>query len=301
MNEKPSPSRWDDAQAAPEALGALLARFPAYAFESECQRSLDMIVLCQRYISRLVEEQNSPQADELRQSLSDLAVAANRLDRNLGSLTSLLRCVQQTEVPVWEPVELCALARTLCAEKALLQKDLRIRLTLDCGGLQELTVQADRRYLNRICLHLLSNAVRACTPGGGRITLAIRPGQEGGAVLTVTDTGCGLPDGSPRSEQENRAHFLGTTKSGLLLCQEYCRLSGWTLVLRPRAKGRGAEAVLTLPPRAAFDPSPTLRASGEEDARRNARRLWFDLAFELQCLPGLEEVRFEPPPELREF
>ena len=55
MNEKPSPSRWDDAQAAPEALGALLARFPAYAFESECQRSLDMIVLCQRYISRLVE------------------------------------------------------------------------------------------------------------------------------------------------------------------------------------------------------------------------------------------------------
>ena len=92
MNEKPSPSRWDDAQAAPEALGALLARFPAYAFESECQRSLDMIVLCQRYISRLVEEQNGPQADELRQSLSDLAVAANRLDRNLGSLTSLLRC-----------------------------------------------------------------------------------------------------------------------------------------------------------------------------------------------------------------
>ena len=91
MNEKPSPSRWDDAQAAPEALGALLARFPAYAFESECQRSLDMIVLCQRYISRLVEEQNGPQADELRQSLSDLAVAANRLDRNLSSLTSLLR------------------------------------------------------------------------------------------------------------------------------------------------------------------------------------------------------------------
>ena len=64
---------------------------------------------------------------------------------------------------------------------------------------------------------------------------------------------------------------------------------------------REGEAVLTLPPRAAFDPSPTLRASGEEDARRNARRLWFDLAFELQCLPGLEEVRFEPPPELREF
>src|SRR5699024_11491550 len=39
--------------------------------------------------------------------------------------------------------------------------DLDIRLSLDCGGLDELVVQADRRYLSRIGLHLLSNAVRA--------------------------------------------------------------------------------------------------------------------------------------------
>ena len=177
MNESPSlPHAYDgQAHADPDALQKdLLERFPAYAFESECQRSLDMIALCQRYLSHLAQDRDGPEADEMRQTLSDLAVAANRLDRNLSSLTSLLRCAQQTEAPQWEPVELCAFAQTLCAEQELLQKALGVRLALDCGGLDELTVQADRRYLTRICLHLISNAVRACTPGGGRIDLTLR-------------------------------------------------------------------------------------------------------------------------------
>lgn len=304
MNESPSlPHAYDgQAHADPDALQKdLLERFPAYAFESECQRSLDMIALCQRYLSHLAQDRDGPEADEMRQTLSDLAVAANRLDRNLSSLTSLLRCAQQTEAPQWEPVELCAFAQTLCAEQELLQKALGVRLALDCGGLDELTVQADRRYLTRICLHLISNAVRACTPGGGRIDLTLRADGRGGAVFSVTDTGCGLPDGTPRSQQENRSHFLGTTKSGLLLCREYCRLAGWTLELRPRAAGHGAEALLTLPARPTFGQTPVLRSCDESDARRDARRLWFDLAFELQCLPGLETVHFEPPPALRQI
>ena len=170
---------------------------------------------------------------------------------------------------------------------------------MDCGGLDELVVQADRRYLSRIGLHLLSNAVRACAPGGGRIVLRLRSGGKGEAVFSVTDTGCGLPDDTLHGQQQNRSHFLGTTKSGLLLCREYCRLTGWTLELRPRPKGRGTEAVLTLPARTVFDPSPILRSYGAEDARRDARRLWFDLVFELQCIPGLENVRFSPPAELQ--
>ena len=57
--------------------------------------------------------------------------------------------------------------------------------------------------------------------------------------------------------------------------------------------------MLTLPARTVFDPSPILRSYGAEDARRDARRLWFDLVFELQCIPGLENVRFSPPAELQ--
>lgn len=303
MNERPSlpqPNSDEQACASPETLQEdLLQSFPAYEFESECQRSLDMIALCQRYMSHLVEGRDSPEAKEMQQSLSDIAVAANRLDRNLNSLTSLLRCAQQAETPQWEPADLCTFVRTLCTEQDQLQKTLGIRLVLDCGGLEELTVQVDRRYLARICLHLLSNAVRACAPGGGRITLALRADGNGGASLSVTDTGCGLPDDTLLSQQKNRSHFLGTTKSGLLLCREYCRLAGWTLELHSRPKGHGTEAVLTLPSHIAFDPSPILRSYDELDTCRDARRLWFDLTFELQCIPGLENVRFEMPANLR--
>src|SRR5699024_2105100 len=175
MNERPSLPRSYDGQdsADPETRREdLLKNFPVYAFESEFQRSLDMIALCQRYLSHLAEDEDRPEADEIRQSLSDIAVAATRLDRNLNSLTALLRCAQQSEAPQWEPVELCTFVRTLCAEQDQLQKELDIRLSLDCGGLDELVVQADRRYLSRIGLHLLSNAVRACAPGGGRIVCA---------------------------------------------------------------------------------------------------------------------------------
>ena len=86
MNERPSLPRSYDGQdsADPETRREdLLKNFPVYAFESECQRSLDMIALCQRYLSHLAEDEDRPEADEIRQSLSDIAVAATRLDRNL--------------------------------------------------------------------------------------------------------------------------------------------------------------------------------------------------------------------------
>lgn len=291
MNEKSSPYEPTHSAQREE----LLERLPVHAFESECQRSLEMIELCQRYMAHLVGDKEDPDSREMRHSLTDLAVAAGRLDRNLTSLTALLRCMQGIEAPRWEPVELCSFVQTLCAEQALIQNKLNTQLTLDCGQLTELYIDADSGYLTSICLQLLSNALRACTPDGGRITLAIRPGEKGGAVLTITDTGCGLPDGTFRSSQSNRSRFLGTTKSGLLLCNAYCKLTGWTLDLHPCSSGQGTEAVLTIPPRSDFESAPTLRSVSEEDLLHAQRRLWMALTFELSCVPGLEEVQFHLP------
>ena len=61
MNERPSLPRSYDGQdsADPETRREdLLKNFPVYAFESECQRSLDMIALCQRYLSHLAEDED---------------------------------------------------------------------------------------------------------------------------------------------------------------------------------------------------------------------------------------------------
>ena len=271
---------------------------PVRAFESECQRSLEMIELCQRYMAHLVADKEDSDSRELRQSLDDLGTAAGRLDRNFSMLSALLRCAQQAEQPQWEPVELCAFARTLCAEQNSIQQKLHIQLELDCGGLTELYVDADIGYLTTICLQLLSNALRACIPDGGHITLSVRARPEGGALFSVADDGCGLPDGTLRSQQNNRSRFLGTTKSGLLLCQAYCRLTGWTLELTARPSGSGTVARLTLPQREGFASSPTLRSVTPEDTLYAARQLWMALAAELACVPGMEGTHFQIPAEL---
>ena len=271
---------------------------PVRAFESECQRSLEMIELCQRYMAHLVADKEDSDSRELRQSLDDLGTAAGRLDRNFSMLSALLRCAQQAEQPQWEPVELCAFARTLCAEQNSIQQKLHIQLELDCGGLTELYVDADIGYLTTICLQLLSNALRACIPDGGHITLSVRARPEGGALFSVADDGCGLPDGTLRSQQNNRSRFLGTTKSGLLLCQAYCRLTGWTLELTARPGGSGTVARLTLPQREGFASSPTLRSFTPEDTLYAARQLWMALAAELACVPGMEGTHFQIPAEL---
>ena len=259
---------------------------------------MEMIELCQRYMAGLVADKEGADSQELRQSLADLETAAGRLDRNFGILSALLRCAQQAEQPQWEPVELCAFARTLCAEKDTIQQTLHICLNLDCSGLTELYVDADIGYLTTICLQLLSNALRACTPDGGHITLSVRARPEGGALLSIVDDGCGLPDGTLRGQQNNRSRFLGTTKSGLLLCQAYCRLTGWTLELTARPDGPGTEARLTLPQREGFTASPTLRSVSPEDTLYTARQLWMALATELGCVPGMEGIRFQIPAEL---
>lgn len=273
----------------------LLKSLPLHAFESECQRSLEMIQIYQQYMMRFVEGKDDPDSREISQTLADLSAVAGRLDRNLHTMTALLRCMQHTEAPKWEPLELCAFVRTLCSEQEQIQQTLGVRLTMDCGKLKELYVHADAEYLARICLHLLSNALRACTPEGGKVTISLRSDGKGGGSICITDTGCGLPGSTIRSRQENRRHFLGTTKSSLLLCSEYCNLTGWTLELRPRAKGHGTQALLTIPPLAEFRPIVTLRSFSEEDALRAERQLWLDLTFELSCVPGMELVRFKIP------
>ena len=212
----------------------------------------------------------------------------------------LLRCLQHSEKPRWELIDLCAFVQDLCLPRKMLSEALGVRLSLSCAGVRELYVQADRQYLTYICLALLSNALRACTPGGGKVTIALRQG-DGAALLSITDNGCGLPGDSLRSMEENQDHFLGTSHSSLLLCREYCRLTGWTLELHDRPRGRGAEAVLTIPFRQADPFCPPLRSHSPDEPVRNARSMWFAMAFEFAALPGLESADFSMPPALREI
>ncbi|EDP65865.1 PAS/PAC Sensor Signal Transduction Histidine Kinase [alpha proteobacterium BAL199] len=74
-----------------------------------------------------------------------------------------------------------------------------VQRLLDEGGLTcelqakgPLVLVADRRSVRQMLLNLLSNAIKH-TPPGGRITLTAEAGNEGELVLTVRDSGEGIP------------------------------------------------------------------------------------------------------------
>lgn len=270
---------------APERLWE---EFPCGQFSEECFRALSLIDLNREYLQSLpLPSRDGAQAAE---ALSDIAVASSRLERALSEMMALIRCIQGSVSPQWELVDLCALLQGLCARQNQILEAIGVALSFDCGGLDERLVYADYGFLETICLHLLSNALRACQKGG-HVVLTLEPrGEE--TFLRFSDDGCGLPDETENSCQQKSAHFLDGNAGGLLLCREYCRLLGWNLEL-DRRPGGGTEAVLRILPGARPLSVVELRSEDPWEKSQQAYRLRRLLARELNCIPGLETVNFE--------
>ena len=121
-------------------------------------------------------------------------------------------------------------------------------VTLD-RELAEAPVLADERWLHQVVTNLLGNALKF-TPAGGRVT--VRTGQTGpDAVLTVTDTGVGIPaDELPHVFERfwRGQASTGTSGSGigLAIAAELARAHGGTLAAASQP-GQGTTLTLTLP------------------------------------------------------
>ena len=124
-----------------------------------------------------------------------------------------------------------------------IEKQLGIRLTVDHSPFRRCYVKADAQEAEQLLFHLLSNALRAVSPGG-QIKIRLTRDDED-LYLIVEDDGCGLPTGE--NWMENRRRFLGGVQAGLLLCRRYCAHMGWVLSLTPRDAGSGTRAEVRIP------------------------------------------------------
>ncbi|MGQ0673651.1 MAG: sensor histidine kinase [Hyphomicrobium sp.] len=113
-------------------------------------------------------------------------------------------------------------------------------------------VWVDQRALRQICLNLMSNALKF-TPKGGRITVTVAATADGGQVLSVRDTGPGIPaEEIPKVLQAfgqgSLAHESaeGGTGLGLPIVQNLIELHGGTFELKSELR-KGTEAIVTLP------------------------------------------------------
>ena len=173
--------------------GALTAQaIPQKDVEQACFHALGLVGRNCEYLEQHLARVGAD--EQTRQAVNDISAAAARLDRTMNEVMTLLDFLRAEEPPQLSPLDLCQMLQQIAAQADMVQEQLDVELTLDYGGLTSCRVMADCSEAELLCLHLLSNALRACGTGG-KVQLTLRR-CESFWQLTVLDDGCGLPETS---------------------------------------------------------------------------------------------------------
>jgi len=172
-----------------------------------------------------------------------LNVIIHETERVESTLEDLFDFVEQGEIHK-EELSLCVLIRKTAL---LLQSSMSkhgITWEMECTEPGPV-IQGDMHQIRQMFLHLFKNAVEAMGDGG-RLTLVVGA-AEGQAVVSVIDTGPGIPE----SYLDKAKDPFFTTKTygtgmGLTLVERIVRAHGGSFSLKPRPGG-GLEVRVVLP------------------------------------------------------
>ncbi|WP_395017009.1 sensor histidine kinase [Dongia sp.] len=135
---------------------------------------------------------------------------------------------------------------------------IKIKTTLP-SGLPRL--MADRGKIRQVLLNLLGNSIKF-TGKDGTITVSARVSSVGKFLLTVADTGVGIPEDALESVMEafvqcgdalTRSHH--GSGLGLPLCKALTEMHCGCLTLESEV-GKGTCVTISLPPQRVLDPAP---------------------------------------------
>lgn len=189
----------------------------------------------------LALRQDDPQ--RLRHDMAQLHGGVERLSRLVRQLLALARNEPAAAASVrLLPLDLSALALEASMEWAPQALRRHIDLGFDGGDGAPVRIAGDADRLRELLNNLLDNAVRY-SPEGGRVTVTVRAGGPGLAVLSVTDDAPRIPP-SERQRVFDRFHrVLGTgvdgSGLGLAIVSEIAALHGARLSLDDDADGQG--------------------------------------------------------------
>jgi two-component system, NtrC family, sensor kinase len=111
-------------------------------------------------------------------------------------------------------------------------------------------IECHPAQLNQVFLNLLLNAVESIE-GQGEITIRAEPGDGGGVVVTISDSGRGIPEGvrarvwEPFFTTKPRRDGAGL---GLTICRTIVERHGGTITLEP-SQPHGTRVRVALPRR----------------------------------------------------
>lgn len=123
-----------------------------------------------------------------------------------------------------------------------------VRVVLDVAD--NCTINADKRALKQVFINLIANAVKF-TPEGGLVTIKVKRFSNG-AVVTITDTGIGIPPadieklGRPFEQVENQfTKSRGGSGLGLAISKSLIELHGGSLRIESEV-GKGTTVTVSL-------------------------------------------------------
>lgn len=163
--------------------------FPRKQFESVLLHSLRIMDQNREYLQMHLARTGD---ERTRQALEDMGQESIRLERTLREMMGLLE-VEMNDKPPMKPVDLCWILMEAAQIAPEIEKQLGIRLTVDHSPFRRCYVKADAQEAEQLLFHLLSNALRAVSPGG-QIKIRLTRDDED-LYLIVEDDGCGLPTG----------------------------------------------------------------------------------------------------------
>ncbi|MFK0194887.1 SpoIIE family protein phosphatase [Kitasatospora sp. NPDC090308] len=210
-----------------------------------------------------VEELRNRLADAdpyVREELDVVHRNGLRLGRLVNTLLDFSRIEAGRMQASYAPVDLAAVTRELASVFRSAVDRAGLDFHVDCAALPE-PVYVDRSMWEKVILNLLSNALKFTFDGS--ITVAVEA-RDGEAVVTVADTGIGVPDEEmPRLFE--RFHRIENARSrsnegsgiGLALVQELVGLHGGSITAAS-VEGEGTRFTIRLPFGSAHLPAEAL-------------------------------------------
>ncbi|RKH40689.1 hybrid sensor histidine kinase/response regulator [Corallococcus sicarius] len=216
---------------------------------------------------------------------------AGRLLRLVNTLLDFSRLEAGRADSRFEPIDLASLTLDLASNFRSAVERTGLAFTVDCAPLPE-PVYVDPRMWEKVVFNLLSNALKFTFTG----TIAVRlTSGDGDVVLTVSDTGTGIP-AAELPHLFERFHRVRNARSrthegtgiGLALVRELVALHGGDVRVESR-EGGGTTFTVRLPRGMAHLPSERILAPREEESPSQGARPF------LQEAERWADVAPEPP------
>jgi PAS domain S-box-containing protein len=192
---------------------------------------------CTRWLRR-----NAPEVTEACNAASSMIADVTRAAEIIDRIRSLYR----RETPVRDPVDLNEIIREMTA--LLNETANRNSVSIGTGLDVSLpTATADRVQLQQVLMNLMLNGIEAMQDTGGEMTIASKRSEDGQLLISVSDSGTGLPV----NESERIFEAFFTTKPqgtgmGLSISRRIIESHGGRLWASPNTT-RGTTFQFTLP------------------------------------------------------